>query len=168
MTKNVAEIPFQDELRAYAARVTGNWADAEDVVQETALRYLKSPPDLTENALRSFLYRIARNYMIDLFRRKKLAKIQSDAYGNPVLVPRTESAVSNPARIAEQNEDIRQVRRRIQALPPQTREILLLRYFEGMKTREIAEITGFSHGYVRKLLCQTIALLSENTGENSK
>ena len=158
--------PYQDDIRRYAARMTGNWTDADDVVQETALRFLKSPPALEGNALRSFLYRIARNYMLDLFRRRKLAKITRDADGNAVLPALTDSVLADPARLAEQNEDVRRMGRLIQNLPPQAREVLRLRYFENMKTRDIAEITGLSYGYVRKLLCGTVGRLTEQMGEN--
>lgn len=167
MKKRITDLPFQEDIRHYAARTMGNWSDADDVVQETAFRYLKAAPPLEGRDLRSFLYRTARNYMVDVFRKRKLAKIRKDTNGNAILPSLADSASKNPALQAEKNEETERVSVLIRTLPPQTQEILRLRYYENMKTREIAEVTGISYGYVRKLLCETIRRLCEQAGGNS-
>lgn len=56
-------------LRAYAVRVLGNVSHADDIVQETYLRLLRSPVSIDEpGALRAYVFRIASNLMTDHFR----------------------------------------------------------------------------------------------------
>ena len=59
-------------LWAYVYRVTGNGADADDIVQEAFLRLLRAGPD-TDDAeqRRRFLYRVASNLVVDRWRMKK-------------------------------------------------------------------------------------------------
>ena len=56
-------------LWSYAYRVTGNAADADDIVQEAFLRLLRTPPS-NEEAWRPYLYRVASNLVVDRWRRK--------------------------------------------------------------------------------------------------
>src|SRR6185369_1793492 len=52
-------------------RMTGNSADADDIVQETFVRTLKSPPPRTDEPLRPWLVRVAINLSRDYLRRRK-------------------------------------------------------------------------------------------------
>src|SRR5215475_11164553 len=57
-------------LRTYAARVLGNATYADDIVQETYLRLVRSPPSTDDpQQLRAFLFRVASRLIIDHWRR---------------------------------------------------------------------------------------------------
>src|SRR4051812_24004854 len=74
-------------------RMTGNAADAEEVVQETFVKMLEKPPRDTENPLRPWLVRVAMNLCRDLLRRRRRAP-----YTGPWLPPPapTEDLATNP------------------------------------------------------------------------
>jgi RNA polymerase sigma-70 factor, ECF subfamily len=52
-------------------RMTGNAADADDLVQETFIRAIKTPPARTDEPWRPWLVRVAMNLSRDLLRRRK-------------------------------------------------------------------------------------------------
>lgn len=162
MTYNSGQsAPYYEQIRQYAARVTGNWEDAEDVAQETQLRYLSSGKEYQDAQLRNCLYSIARNYMIDLFRRKRLLSKITEPSGSAALIYENLHDAPSPEQAA-QNAEMRVIlREKLNALSSQTREILHLRYDESMKSKDIAEITGLSYGNVRRILSETIAKLAE-------
>lgn len=164
MTQFSSELlPFYDQIRRYALRVTGSRDDADDIVQEVFLRYLTSGQSYEADQLRNYLYKTARNYMIDLSRRRKIhLTITSDENSKPALaylsrmVPPT-----SPDQSAQTAELQAIVRQKVNQLSAQKQEILHLRYDEQMKAKDIAEIVGLSYGNVRRILSDTIAQLSK-------
>ena len=60
-------------LLSYVARISGNSALADDIVQETFLRYLRAPLKVEDDAVKSYLYKIATNLVYDHFRQTKRA-----------------------------------------------------------------------------------------------
>lgn len=156
-------LPYYHQICRYAARVTGSPDDAEDVAQEVCLRYLRSGKTYQADQLRNYLYRTARNYMIDQNRRQKLhVKVTSDensagslAYRSLFVPP------SSPDDSIETSELCQIVRQAVSKLSPQKQEILHLRYDEQMKAKDIAEVVGLTYGNVRRILSETIAFLSK-------
>lgn len=169
MTRNSSDLPpYYDQILRYAYRIMRNLNDAEDVRQEIYLRYYQSVmKDKSKQAyqgdqLRNYLYRIARNYMIDIFRgRGVIGRFVSDENGEMSLVYSGLTSVESPEISALTSERQEIVRQAISHLSPLKQEILHLRYDEGMKTKDIAEIIGMTHGNVRRILSETIAQLSK-------
>jgi len=114
-----------------AHRVTGNAADAEDVLQTVFLRILKRDTSQIENA-ESYLRRAAVNAALDIVRAR-----QAD---NSLELERTASSGS-----CTELRDLRDtVRRTISTFPPKTAEMIALRFFEGYTNPEIAKMMGIS------------------------
>ena len=116
-----------------AYRITGNAADAEDVLQTIFLRLLRMAPtaELPENE-ESYLRRAAVNASVDLIRARHAER----------SVPLNE-AVAESGKAA--NEDLRDaLRRALAGLNPQAAEIFALRYFEDFTNREIARALRIS------------------------
>ncbi len=116
-----------------AYRITGNAADAEDVLQTIFLRLLRrqQPATVFESEERYFR-RSAVNASIDLIRTRKTE-------GN---VPLTEGEAA-PASAA--TADLREgLRLALAGLNPQSAEIFALRYFEDFTNRQIAKALGIS------------------------
>lgn len=157
--------PFYDDIRRYAARIMGNWYDADDVVQETFYRYFKSEYACPEHQQRSCLYRIARNFMIDSFRKRKHFTQTTDDQGNVLLPTLADPSAIDPSLTVQQRDSFQRLERQILQKPPRVQEILRLRYNEDMKTKDIAFVLGMGHANVRKILSQTIAQLSEQMGD---
>jgi RNA polymerase sigma-70 factor (ECF subfamily) len=124
-------------LWRYVARVSGRQDVADDILQESYLRLLRSGRSDMELAdARPYLFRIATNLLHDRWRRgDDLQFQQSDE-------PSTESHPENAL------DATRMLRR----LKPRARELLWLAYMEGMTHREIADVTGLNVMSVRILL----------------
>ena len=116
-----------------AYRITGNAADAEDVLQTIFLRLLRMAPTATlpENE-ESYLRRAAVNASVDLIRARHVER----------SVPLNESVAESGKT---SNDDLRDaLRRAIAGLNPQAAEIFALRYFEDFSNREIAKALRIS------------------------
>jgi RNA polymerase sigma-70 factor (ECF subfamily) len=114
-----------------ALRVTGNPADAEDVLQTVFLRVLHQGDHLRYSRMpEAYFRRAAANAAVDLLRRKIAhAEIQID----DVLPPR---ARETPALLKER------LRRAIAVLEPDDAALFLLRHVEGLSNGELAELLG--------------------------
>lgn len=139
-----------------AYRLTGNAADAEDLVQEAFLRafrsfsrYDRSMPFL------NWLNRILVNQYIDTYRRRKRMRTVSieetytteDGEEGPALdIPDT---VANPLEQALANEAVELVMKALDQLAPEFRTAVVLADVEGYSYEEIAEVMGTSIGTVR-------------------
>lgn len=140
-------------LWAYVFRVSGDPAVADDILQETYLRLLRSPPK--ENGLqhvKSYLFKIATNLTRDRFRRLKRWK-ESDE-----ISMTDQFQVSTFQRDAEMMQVFFHLKKK-------ERSILWLAYVEGYEHREIAEIMKIRSLSVGVLLFRArrkLALLLEN------
>ena len=128
---------------AYAR--TGNHADAEDAAQESFLRALKTLDRLREpSKFGPWLLTIARNVATDtLIARTRERNAGADT-------PNADDAYWLPNM--EQREMWSKLHEQIQQLDSEPREVLLLFYFAGKPTKEIAGLLSISHDAVRKRL----------------
>jgi RNA polymerase sigma-70 factor (ECF subfamily) len=129
-------------LWAYLARVSRDPALADDLTQESYLRFLcASRPDEGEIAHRKYLFRIGTNLLRDHWRRPHLTPIDD-----------------LPESFFAANSDLGQVDSQVELGPalarmrPRDRQLLWLAHAEGYSHREIAEITGLASTSVRLLL----------------
>ena len=124
-----------------AWRVTGNTADAEDVLQTVFLRLLRrEDPVILDETAAGYLQRAAVNAAVDLLRKRKLAKADPFEDAQASLA----SPEPGPLSQHEAKETERRVREAVAALAPRAAEIFVLRYFEGYGNREIASMLGTS------------------------
>jgi len=121
-------------LWAYVARISGSATAADDIVQETYLRFLNSPPKTGD--AKPYLYKIATNLVYDRFRRLKHESKRED------FPAASEAAFEGEA-------EMMQVFGR---LKEQERALLWLAYVEGYEHREIAGILKLNSMSVRVLL----------------
>ena len=129
-------------LRAYLVRVSGNAALADDLMQESYLRFLcASRPEGGEVNYRRYLFRIATNLLRDHWRKPLAACIED-------VPERFLAARDGLSRIDSQAIlDPAMARMR-----PRERQLLWLAHAEGYSHREIAEITGLNAAGIRLLL----------------
>ena len=133
-----------------AYRVTGNSSDAEDVLQNIFIRLMKRPtlPSRSDE-LGSYLHRAAVNASIDLLRsRKPSRRIPLE----DIAVQLAEDDESSPETEQRGKELADWLRSAVSSLSPQAVEIFSLRYLEGYKNLEIAEIVQTSSGVVAVVL----------------
>jgi RNA polymerase sigma factor (sigma-70 family) len=114
-----------------ALRITGNPADAEDVLQTVFLRFLNQGERLNSSyAPEAYFRRAATNAALDLLRRRvSHRETQLDEESADV-------SIENTAFLKER------LRRAIAALEPNDAAIFLLRYVEGLSNGELAELFG--------------------------
>jgi RNA polymerase sigma-70 factor (ECF subfamily) len=133
-------------LWAYLARVSADPALADDLMQESYVRFLcVARPELSlaegEVAARRYLFRIATNLLRDHWRRPTSASIEElpeELFASPANLGQADSqAVLGPA---------------LALMRPRDRQILWLAHAEGYSHREIAQITGLASASIRLLL----------------
>ena len=124
-----------------AYRMTGNEADAEDVVQETFLRAYNQLGEYESRAhFASWLHRIAANYSIDLLRRKKRWKtndLDSHEEHSPLR-----SVEPDADRELFGGEVTRKIEDTLETLTEKERVAFTLRHYEGLSIQEIGEAMG--------------------------
>jgi RNA polymerase sigma-70 factor (ECF subfamily) len=129
-------------LRAYLARVSGNAALADDLLQESYLRFLcASRPEGGEVNYRRYLYRIATNLLRDHWRKPRAACIEDV----PERLLMARDGLSGIESRAMLDPALAQMR-------PRERQLLWLAHAEGYSHREISEITGLNAAGIRLLL----------------
>lgn len=141
-----------------ALRVTGNPADAEDVLQTVFVRLIDSGPVLDgSRTVGPYLRRAAVNAAIDLLRRRQ---VRGDAD-----VPEQDPA---PGGAAESTRDRdggavlkERLRRALASLPPGKAELFVLFHLEGYRYEELAEMLHLEPGTVGSRLHRIRATLQE-------
>jgi len=132
-----------------ALRLTGNEAEAEDVVQETFLSAFKAIDKFEgRSGLATWLYRIAHNAALMRLRRVKPDQVSVDdeaVFGEGLTVPtQMHDWCCLPERDFESSETRAELERAIQDLPEKLRAVFVLRELEGLSTEETAEALDIS------------------------
>jgi RNA polymerase sigma-70 factor (ECF subfamily) len=171
-TSRAAELPMDNDafagfyqrsagtLWGYLARVSGDPALADDLSQESYVRFLGAArPDEGEVAARRYLFRIATNLLRDHWRRPRTTSID-DLPSEPIARDQGSTQIDSEATLA----------RAMAKMRPRDRQLLWLAHAEGYSHREIAEITGLGTASIRLLLFRArrkiALLLREGSGIN--
>jgi RNA polymerase sigma-70 factor (ECF subfamily) len=141
-------VPLLDELRGSAVRMTSSRIDADDLLQETALRaYASFRSFQPETHVKAWMFRIMTNTWIDIHRRaqRRPAERLTGEFGDPeVHASGRHTAVGLRSAEAEALEHMPdcEIASALSALTRQTQLILHYTYVEGLRTREIAQVMG--------------------------
>ena len=134
--------------------------DAEDVVQEAALRAFRSFDTTTVTDPRAWLLAIVRNCQLTAARRKQAGpgSLAAASDGEELLnaVP---DPSPDPEERAAEGQTGRLLRRLLARLPGELREVLVLRELEELSYREIAAVTSIPMGTVMSRLFRARAAL---------
>ena len=134
-------------VRDYIQMMVKDGDVADDIFQETfikAVRVIDEGRDTDNGRFLSWILRIAHNQVIDHFRAQKQnrqlneAEAGYDVLGTLRLAERTVEDEIVCEQIASD------VRRMVELLPDEQREVVMMRYYSGLSFKEIAEQTGVS------------------------
>jgi RNA polymerase sigma-70 factor (ECF subfamily) len=142
-----------------AYRLTGDEANADDVVQDAFLRAYANLHRFDARAqLGTWLYRITVNCAMDLM-RKESRRTAREAAEDRVELAALEAGEPRPDRLAESGELGRAVRRVLAGLSPTERTAFVLRHFEGYTSVEIGRMLGLRPGATRNAVFRAVRKL---------
>ncbi len=150
-----------------AARVT-HPPDAEDLVAEIFLQVIKGLPHLNNHHSYSFaawIFTIARSKVADFYRRDGHHS-EGQLSDTLTITPEFDSRLIEQERAAE-------IRKLLDTLSERRREVLMLKYFSGLRNIEIAQVLGLDERTVASHLSRGLkdlydAMTSESAGPQEK
>jgi RNA polymerase sigma-70 factor (ECF subfamily) len=137
---------YFDKIAHYSYARIGDKTEAEDIASEVFLRALESLKKYEERGLpmEAWLFKIAHNLVVDYLRKvskKKTVPIETVEIPDKV----------DPQTTTEMNFELRSVAGAIKQLTDEQAEVINLRFFGGMTSREVGSILGKSDGAVREM-----------------
>jgi RNA polymerase sigma-70 factor, ECF subfamily len=150
----------QEVAFRFSLLVCGHAEDAEDVMQDALLKTYQHVSRIADpDAFRTWLYTTVRNACLMKRRRRagEPIRFESIEQGAPVgdhevaPIDVADRAPSADQQLIDDWADAR-LRHALNTLPPAYRVIILLREIEGLPTKEVAAITGYSEANVKQRL----------------
>lgn len=135
----------------YVSRRVTSAADVEDLVARVFGRVVEhlSRFDPTRGSVRAWVLSIARNAVIDHLRGQRPG-------GDAEAIERLADAAVDPAQALEDDERHAELRELLSAYPPAVREMFSLRFADGLRLREIAELMDVSEAAVKQRFSRTL------------
>jgi len=149
-------LPLEQALMQY---LQSNWRRAEDIAdmrQDIYLRLFEAAKERIPNPTRPFLFTIARNIVIDRYRRERIVPIDGVPDLDTIAVATPDPG---PDRRTIARDELRHLQAALDRLPPRCREAIVLRQVEGLTRKEIALRMGISEKTVNRHLCDAMNLL---------
>jgi RNA polymerase sigma-70 factor (ECF subfamily) len=155
---------FNPSLFGFLARLAGNRDVAQDLLEETWMRFVTHADRLEpDTRLGPWLFTVARNLHVS-YRRSRAVEL-SHAEGGIALWPAI--APASPFEHAVGQEFERRLEAAIASLPVVFREVLLLVGVEGLRPAEAAAVCGISPEALRQRLKRARGLLQRRLAESA-
>ena len=150
---------YYDKITHYAYSRIGDKAEAEDIAGEVFLKALKSLKSYQPRGvpMQAWLYRIARNLVVDYLRKgsnKRLISLEKVEI----------TSNSNPVSTVEKKIELERVAKAMTQLTEEQREVIRLRFFGGLTSKEAGSVLGKSDGAVREMQRAAIEKLRHALG----
>jgi RNA polymerase sigma-70 factor (ECF subfamily) len=160
---------YQKPLFNYIRRMVGEQELAMDFTQEVFLKTYSSLHTYQSSyKFSTWLFKIASNYLIDYWRKKKLdtfsidQKHKNDSYNLTFQVPDNESSISKKFELNEMKAKIEQV---LEKIPASLRELFIWRHINELSYQEIAEIKDLPEGTIKNRIFQAKERVRNLLGE---
>jgi len=146
---------YAGTMLALAQRIVGRGAEAEDVIHDVFLEAWRQSADYdaARGSVKSWLLLRTRSRSLDV---QKSARVSKKAAG---LDDAWLAELGDPSRDTAAGADQGRIRQVLASLAPDQREVLLLGYFEGLSSSEIAERVGVPLGTVKSRVAAALAAL---------
>jgi RNA polymerase sigma-70 factor (ECF subfamily) len=152
---------YYDKIARYVYVRIGDRTEAEDIAGEVFLKALDSLKNYQERGIPMpvWLFRIAHNLVVDHLRRVTKFK----------RVPLEDVEIvhdSDPQAAAERNIEMEMVNKAMSSLTEEQREVIRLRFFGGLSSREVGNLLNKSDGAVREMQRAALEKLRNIIGGN--
>jgi RNA polymerase sigma-70 factor (ECF subfamily) len=153
---------YLDRVYTYAFYQLGDHHDAEDATERTFLAALAALPSFRDqgSTFRAWLFRIAHNTVANAHRTRARRRWQPFPAGFERAAPN-----ADPAGLVARADEVREVLRALATLPEERRQVVLLRFADGLSSAEIGEVLGRSPGAVRVLLHRALRELADRLSQ---
>ncbi|MEO7100045.1 MAG: RNA polymerase sigma factor [Luteolibacter sp.] len=138
---------FESPLIAYATSILQDVDCARDVVQETFIRLCRQDIAKVQANLKSWLFTVCRNRSLDILRKEKRIQPLDDIRWKKVAGPGLQ-----PDENIEQEERLSHVMGLLDRLSANQREVILLKFQQGLSYQEIQKVTGLTTGNIGFLI----------------
>ena len=152
---------YLDRVYGYAFYQLGDHHDAEDATERIFMAALRALPSFREEGatFRAWLFRIAHNTIANAHRSRFRRRTEPLPEGLERAAPN-----ADPARLVVEAEEARRVLHAVAELPDDRRQVVLLRFVDGLSSREIGQVMDRSEGAARVLLHRALRDLAARLG----
>jgi RNA polymerase sigma-70 factor (ECF subfamily) len=138
---------YFNKVYRYVVTQVGNQTEAEDLTQDVFIKALHAIGSYKQKGapFASWLFRIARNNIIDFWRKQKGKKTTD--------IDEAASIVSDddPVNMTERRSEADELAAALQLLPQAQKEVVSLRFISGLSIAEVAKVLGKKEGTVKAL-----------------
>ena len=150
-----------DKIARYAYVRIGDKTEAESIAGEVFLKALESLKTYQERGvpMQAWLFKIAHNLVVDHLRkvtRRKTVPIETAEIMDE----------ADPEATAEMNIELERVTMAMQGLTEEQREVVILRFFGGLTSREVGSLLNKSNGAVREMQRAALEKLRQMLSES--
>lgn len=126
---------YLEIVSAYLLKMGASKEDAEDIVQDTAYKFILYIDSIDHQNVKSWLFRVAINGYYDLYRKRTRRQAILLKFDFQQLFEEY-----TPEDAVVQKELVQDIEKILRKLRPKHREFLLLKYSTGLSTKEIADL----------------------------
>lgn len=150
--------PYEPALRAYLHGRFPALQDPDDIVQDTYARLLRAHAAGTIRHPKALLFTTARNSALDFFRRKRAVSLDDVTHfdASSVLIDRADTA----ERVSR-DQELEILADAVRALPDRCRQVIMLRYLDGLSYKEIAVQLDISPETVKAQMAKGVRRCAE-------
>jgi len=151
-------LPLEAVLIQFLNRSGRSKSDVEDIRQDVYMRVCAAAHSEIPRNTRSFVFKAARNLLIDRVRHEQIVSIESVENLDVLNI-----AIDEPAadRVVIARDELRKLQTALDKLPERVRAAIAMQKIDGLSVREIAERTGVPERTVERLLADGVRALAD-------
>lgn len=147
---------YESPLIGYASTILNDIDLARDVVQDTFVRLCQQDLEKVRDHLKSWLFTVCRNRSLDLLRKDKRKQALEETQWQKIAAPD-----SPPDDEADRQERMSQLMTYLERLTHNQRDVIILKFQQGLSYNEIQTITGLTTGNIGFLIHTGLKRLRE-------
>lgn len=138
---------YESALIGYASTILKDTDRARDVVQDTFVRLCEQDLAKVQDRLKPWLFTVCRNRALDILRREKRSQSLDETGWRKIVGPGLQ-----PDEAVERQESLARLATYLTRLTDNQREVITLKFQQGLSYQDIHQITGFTSGNIGFLI----------------